>query len=156
MTVNISAPSELFEDNLAEKDWFFLVYQKLTEDLNTKTYTDFTPTLTASGAMTITSPVINYARYAIIGTTVFIEVGATFTTGGTPDLSVIFDLPYEAEKASVLSGCVVDGGNELSGFAVLSAASKTLNVRRYDGGNWSTGASRSFRLSGIYRTTETY
>jgi len=156
MTVKISAPIGLFEDSLLEKDWFFNVYRKLTEDLKTKTFTDFVPTLSGSGSMSISSSVINLARYAAIGELVFIELSATFTIGGTPDLSVNFDLPLTASGAVILPAVIVDGGNELSGFAILTSGSKTIDVRRYDGGNWNSGTVREIKISGQYRSTEAY
>lgn len=156
MTVNIESPLGLFEDNFREKNWFFSVYRKLTNDLKTKTFTDFTPTLSGSGSMTISSPSITVARYAAIGELIFVEVAASFTIGGTPDLSVKFDLPLAASGGCIINGCVVDGGNELSGFALLTASSATVSVRRYDGSNWNSGASREIRLSGVYRSTATY
>ena len=156
MTVIVPNPFGLFESNSREKNWFFTVYNKLTEDLKTKTFTDFTPTLSGSGSMTISSPTISVARQAAIGELVFIEVAATFTVGGTPDLSVQFELPLTASGALMMPSVVVDGGNELSGFALLESGDATVSVRRDDGSNWNAGASREIRVSGVYRSTQAY
>ena len=156
MTVRVEAPVGLFEKNLQEKDWFFSVYRKLTEDLKTKTFGSFSPTLSGSGSMSISSSSITLARYAAIGELVFVEFSASFTVGGTPDLSVQFDLPLDASGAIMLPAVVKDGGNELGGFALATASSKTISIRRYDGSNWNAGSNREIRLSGYYRSTETY
>lgn len=156
MTISIEAPLGLFEESIREKDWFFQLYRKLTEDLKTKTYTSFSPTLSGSGSMSISSSNISVARYAAIGELVFMEFAADFTVGGTPDLSVNFDLPLKPNGSVMLPAVIVDGGNELSGFAVLTADSATIDIRRYDGVNWSSGASREIRIAGQYRSTQTY
>lgn len=156
MTVRIEAPMGLFQDDQQEQDWFFSIYRKLTDDLRTKTFTNFSPTLSASGSMTVSNSNILFARYAAIGELVFIEFNATFTIGGTPDLSINFDLPLKSNGDFFLPAVVKDGGNELSGMALTSADSKTLRTRRYDASNWNTGGNREIRISGYYRTTETY
>lgn len=156
MTVKVEAPIGLFEENLQDKDWFFSVYRKLTQDLKTKTFGNFSPTLSGSGSMSISSSSITLARYAAIGELVFVEFAASFTVGGTPDLSVQFELPLDATGPIMLPAVVKDGGNELSGFALATASSKIISVRRYDGTNWNAGSGREIKLSGYYRSTEIY
>ena len=156
MTVVIESPINLFTNNLREKDWFFSIYRKLTQDLKTKTATTFSPTLSGSGSMTISSPSIATSKYYAIGELVFIEFRATFTIGGTPDLSVQFDLPFNALVSGSMSCVVIDTSAAISGFALLSSGSKTVSVRRYDGANWGSGAGREIRISGHYSTSDRY
>ena len=156
MTVRVEAPLGLFEDDVHEKDWFFSVYRKLVEDLKTKTFTSFTPSITGSGSMSISGSTITFARYAAIGELIFLDIAASFTVGGTPDLSINLDMPLTASSSSMIPCVIKDGGNELSGFCILTSGSKTIDIRRYDGSNWNAGSGREIRISGHYRSTEVY
>lgn len=122
---------------------------QLNQDAVSLTWTSWTPTITASGAMTIGSTVITYAKYCRMGSMVFIKARATFTTGGTANTDVIFTLPVNISTDGEVLAAAVSDPSGLAGFAQRNS-STTIYVRRYDSANWSLGASRGFFVNGFY------
>ena len=110
---------------------------------------DWTPTLSASGSMSVTSVVITRARYAIIGKVVKFMVRADFTTGGTASNSLYFTLPVSSITNNNSHGCMVGDQGAFAGFT-FHLNTSTIGVRRYDSANWSLGASRYIQVSGSY------
>lgn len=155
MTVNLPSPMGLFSGNEAQQNWLYLIYRKLTEDLKTKTFTTFTPTLTGNGSMTVYSQVTTIAHYMVIGGLVYIELNVTFTIGKTPNTDIQFSVPL----APTYSGgvpCVITDSSKILGFLSYTASSTSVSVKRHDSGNWSAGSSRNISLSFIYSTTTSY
>jgi hypothetical protein len=113
---------------------------------------NYTPTVTGSGSMTISSLVINEARFAIQGRTVNVTARATFTLGGTASSTVSLTLPVESLIANVPGGGGVAGdGTNVTARLIISAGSPdTIGVARYDGANWSLGTARNARFTILY------
>lgn len=113
-------------------------------------WSDWTPTFTASGSMTITSVVINVARYRQIGKTIHFIIDAGYTLGGTTSNSVYFTLPsacnlvanYQPVGAGFLDG--------VTAWAQMNNTTTSVITRRYDGGNLSLGAGKVSRYFGFY------
>ena len=92
-------------------------------------WTTYTPVLTPSTG-SITSYVINAARYALIGKTVHLHINSTITNNGTGSGQLNYTLPITA-KDKDYTGNGLDGnnGNALSVF--LSSAT-SVRVTKYD------------------------
>jgi len=60
---------------------------------STLNWTSWTPTLTATGSMTITTQVIERCKFIQIGKLFKVKVGFTYTLGGTASNAIILPLP---------------------------------------------------------------
>jgi len=99
-------------------------------------WTNYTPTVTASGSMTITDLVVDTARYTLIGNSMGLEISISFTTGGTASNQVDITFPFSiitATYRSFYSG--VKQPNFSPGWVYAPGAS-SFGVRRYDGANY--------------------
>jgi hypothetical protein len=116
-----------------------------------KGWTDWTPTVTASGSMTISSLSITRAKYQVHGSVLHFVIGMTFTTGGTASTDVIFTLPggYTMSTSQGQGyGHFVDG----STTDVLRSnyqSSTSIWVKKRDGSNWGLGTSRAIYITGF-------
>lgn len=115
---------------------------------------NYTPTVTASGSMTIASLVINNASFSIKGKTVFLNVRATFTLGGTASTQVSVTLPVEAASIAGWSyglGSFYDASSSVSGWAYIAASTPDyIGIKKYDGSNMSLGAGRMVTTQMFY------
>lgn len=113
---------------------------------------NYSPTASGSGSMTISSLVINYAKYKRVGNLIYWIVSISFTTGGTASLSVFVSSPTTMDSASYEtgSGTFVDTGNAMGAFA-YAANTTTFTCRKYDASNWGLGSGRLLNLSGFYK-----
>lgn len=110
------------------------------------------PTLSANNSMTFSATTANTARYVKIDKTVNLFLYATGTVGGTPSTALTFTLPLRPRGGQLpnFSAIAIDNGSEVCGFARTSAAqSDIINVKRYDGANYTAG-SGGFFVSGTY------
>jgi len=117
------------------------------------TFSNWVPTLTASGSMTVASEAIDHARYVQLGKLIIFTIEANFTLGGTPSTDVNFTLPVTAASRQMnMSASVIDGGISIGGFAFTGSGLgfTAAVVRRYDTANWSTGTLRYIRVAGTY------
>ena len=153
MTVKIPPPLNLFSENKSKQDWFFLVYSKLTDDLNTKTATSYTPEITKPNS-NIISNISNNSSYIAINEVIHIFTKITFNLD--EDLSSInLSLPFNASNDCVLTGTFIDSAEVLC-FAKTEGDSNKLNVRKYNGGDLLNGTNRSVTISGFFRTKQSY
>lgn len=130
----------------------FWEYDEFIARNNSTKWTKWTPTVTASGSMTIPSLSVDYAEYKIVGDTLYFQVRCTFTTGGTASNSVNFTLPKPTKTSgnNVGGGCHVLDSNTLGGLWVTSSTT-TVVVRKYDNSNWGLGTGRQIRVQGFYK-----
>lgn len=154
MTRNLPALPRMFEDESLQ-NYMYLIYLLLTTDLKTKSFTDFTTTISAAGSMTVSSASISTKRVSIIGGLVYVEFSGTFTLGGTASNYVQFDLPYISTKDAVLNALITDS-SQILGVATISSGSSTAKIYRYDGGNWSLGTLRAIKITGNYSTNDLF
>ena len=112
----------------------------------------WTPTFTASGSMTFTS--VSYrAQYKQIGTTVYFEIYADGTTGGTASDAILFTPPVTpaASPGAYGGGCFTYPGSGASGIAgAYQYRGTQFWVTRYDDVNWPLGAGMQFAVNGVY------
>lgn len=112
----------------------------------------WTPTITASGSMTISAPVVVEASYST-GNSPFVHftLHLTFTTGGTASNIVIVTLPTSAiaQSSSFAIPCFLDGIGNPSGWQVISG--NKINVFFTSLANLSLGAGHIINIDGKYR-----
>lgn len=122
--------------------------------------TDWTPTVGAGVAMTVSSVTINEAKYAMISDElVFVSVYITFTVGGTLAAGdyVSISLP---EASTALTdgqgfGAMVNpgvGGGPYAGFGYVNSTSDVFYIFNNDSGAWVSGTGRTIRFATVYRT----
>ncbi len=112
----------------------------------------WTPTVTGSGSMTISSVVVQEARYRKRGKNMTIWVDLVFTTGGTASTLVYFTKPVNSSGTgsvqNVQTAFVSDAGN-LWGYVITepSAGNNLFAVAsNTSGANYTLGANRQIRL----------
>jgi hypothetical protein len=115
---------------------------------------NYTPTTTAQPQLTISSVVIDYAKFSIRGHTVYVNLSSTFTLGGSGNPNVYITLPVEANNtcrwcASGFSNGKTTYAASACGFT-NAGTPDYLTIRNYDAGNWGTGAGKYFRVTAIY------
>jgi hypothetical protein len=110
----------------------------------------WTPTLGGGAAQTYTSTSIAYSKFVRSGKLVYFTCAASGTVGGVVDPRLTFTLPVTAVDTNyTFAGSAVDGAGIIGALGVASSTT-TVDVYRYDGANWSAGASRSFKVAGWY------
>ena len=108
---------------------------------------NYTPTLSASGSMTVSSPSITLAAFSVKGQTVFLSIRASFTLGGSVSNTVYATLPISTTAnfgdcgASLFTASLSEVG-----FASMTALAGNVGIRRYDSGSWTTGASKQISV----------
>lgn len=113
-------------------------------------WTDWTPTTSASGAMTFTGVTIHFAKYRIHNKEMSIIAKISGTTGGTASDGIRFTLPYPpAIDDQFIPARYLDGGNLTVGQGVVSTTSSWIEVNRNAGGNYGLGADRRIYVTGI-------
>jgi hypothetical protein len=115
-------------------------------------WTDWTPTVTATGSMTISSLSWARKRWMRIGPLIYFEVNFSFTTGGTASTGVYITFHSELAALDDFVTAPVgyqDGGGTVVGVA-QSYSSTAMLVRKYDGSNWGLGTNRRIRCAGFY------
>jgi len=127
-----------------------LIEGVLGSSSNDATLSTWTPSYSASGAMTFTSVVTNYAKYMYHGKLVWFSIRATGTTGGTASTDIYFTLPVTAAASNTIAfaGMALDTGS--IGCAAYQQSTTLGAVRKYDATNWGLGASRVIVAQGFY------
>lgn len=118
-------------------------------------YTDWTPTMSASGSMTVSGVTVSLAQYFTIGSTVFFDVTLLFTLGGSAAPLVFFTLPLEGVPGNVQSAFpanVADNSGSVPGsfWRVYDADGTKALVALNGVVNWTLGAGASINIQGRY------
>lgn len=104
---------------------------------------DYTPTYTPDGTMTYGTVTTDYARYKISADRLQVNVRATGTIGGTPSTFITVTSPFSAGNSSYWLGSARSDSNGAEvGFLSDSGSASSFRVNRYNGSNWTAGASR--------------
>jgi len=115
----------------------------------------YTSVPTPSGSMTF-GTLTTVATYTIINSLVNVLIDITGTIGGSVGTTITCTLPIDMNTAAGRSagyGYVADGTSVLAYvFPSTGSSPNAYGVRRYDGGNYSTGTDRGVRVSGFYKT----
>ena len=118
-------------------------------DIYTTAWTSWTPTITASGSMTISSTSINLARYYVLGKTLFFQIDVSFTTGGTASTGVYISLPVNSKYNSVnTSAYILDSGARSLGH--VTTGGNVLETFKVDISNWGLSSGQVLRATGFY------
>lgn len=114
---------------------------------------DWSPTYSASGAMTFTGVATAFAQYKVMGDTIDYQVRGTGTTGGVASTAIQVSTPTATMNIganTVQYALIVDTTTELS-QALIIVASSLLSFQKNAGGAWGLGANRTVIGSGRYR-----
>jgi len=114
----------------------------------------FTPSMRASGSMTVTSPSFTLKRFILSGESVTNLMTVSFTNGGTAGVANYYTLPFVIEPASVTASNghaahVVNNTTQTVGVARPSS-SVEIETYIYTGGNWSLTANQTIHDSATY------
>jgi hypothetical protein len=107
---------------------------------------NYSPTVTGSGSMTITSLSINNATYQINGQLVSVQADLSFTTGGTASSAVRISLPIPAVLAGGrIIGVTqyVGGGSNAPNYtcSIINSTPTLAIIERDTGANFTLGSS---------------
>ena len=119
-------------------------------------WTDWTPTVTASGSMTIASLSVQSARYSVIGRICFINYWVQFTTGGTADTTVYITAPSGLTIKDVYTNFttnIVNGGDLIPGLGYRGSSTQFAGLIA-SAGNWGLGTLRSVLMTGFYEIAQ--
>lgn len=156
--LNNSDDTALGASEIISGNTYTAVYESSTnawllQSVSTPTWTNWTPTLSAAGAMTYTSTTITKARYYRVGKLVFYAISITGTVGGTPNTYLSFTLPIATVSGyqNPAGIFVVDGGatpNTVSGWNNYGSTTR-VDVYRYDKASYTAGVA-GYHLNGFY------
>jgi hypothetical protein len=110
---------------------------------------NWTPSYSANGSMTWTSVSTTRSVFYLVKTTVFIEIYALGTTGGTVSTQLIFSLPIAPTTTNTqrTTGSVVD----TAGFVGQLLIGTNCLCIKYDSTNYTLGANRGVIAVFSYR-----
>lgn len=121
--------------------------------LASEPWISWTPVYSASAPMTWQGVSTGYARYTKIGKTVIFQLKAGGVTGGTPSALLMASLPFKPSVIYCLnaSATAIDGtGIFYPGIAYIDRTTNNVVVMKGNGTNWTLGADREIRVSGMY------
>jgi hypothetical protein len=118
------------------------------------TEASWSPTLTGSGSMTVTSQTIHEARYQKIGDYIFFNICAVGTIGGTPDTTI--NIPHPVAGTAHDTNCTFpaianDGDGTNLNSPIWRYSGSNISVFKQDVSNWTAGASFKCNVIGHYR-----
>lgn len=102
-------------------------------------WSSYTPTLSQSGSLTLSSTSILVARYLRIGKIVNVQIGFSGTLGGTASTDLRFTLPFTSVNAGGTKwahALINNGGTFLAGHIQIPANSAYAACRMGDVGNF--------------------
>lgn len=113
----------------------------------------WTPTVTASGSMTISSLSVKLAAYLQVGPITLFNVWVQATLGGTASTSVNVSLPTALVGAQNICAAELFSGSWQLGFGtVVGGAPNTIELELTSLGNFTLGSFVA-EMSGFYRST---
>lgn len=114
----------------------------------------WTPTITASGSMTVSSVTVQGAIYLRVGPIVYFTLEATFTLGGTASTTVYISPPITIDNTAGLTTTFIayqyNGSTWSAAFGYCSSANVNFQVTPNGGGNWALG-SAGVAINGQFR-----
>jgi len=114
-------------------------------------WTSWSPTLAASGSMTFTSTVVNYAKYVTFGKVLIFQCSVTGTTGGSAARYLSFTPPATLAQGSAIltGGGYVNDNSQSPGAVVFGQTTSLIYVGRADFANYTLAGSEGFSVFGI-------
>ena len=113
---------------------------------------NWSPTVGATGSMTVSSLILDLAKFHFNGREVVLSLHISFGLWTTASNTVTVTLPVNSPYAyGCVAASVVDTGPSITGLAFLpAAANSTLSVRKYDSSNFTLGDGKQIVLGGSY------
>jgi len=129
-------------------------YSEATSPVGFPGWFNWTPTLSASGAMTYTSTTVYISKFRIEGRAATIQLGFTGTTGGTLSNAIYATLPVNlattpSNDALLIPAHILNAGTRVNGIADFEVAGK-IQFRQEALGNFSAGINSRGYFSGTY------
>lgn len=117
--------------------------------------TTWSPTLTASGSMTISSQSNQHFRFKRMDRLVWVSAYATFTTGGTASTDVLVPVPSGLTPVGndVLEARIVSDGSTVTDGTAIAQSAGTILVRKRDSTNWTLTSGNMIQINGLYYCT---
>jgi hypothetical protein len=119
-------------------------------------YASWTPTITASGSMTVSSPTIVYATFIRFGPFVHLAGYVSCVLGGTASNTVSITLPVNAASVGgtqAITGFFSSGANNFAaGYAGIGNGASTLFIQPNNNANFAL-ATTFFQFSALYRVS---
>lgn len=115
-------------------------------------WASYTPTMTASGSMTLSSIVYNDAQYLRVGPLVFFKLNVTFNTGGTADVQLTFSLPvpFVGGMSTATAQLHTPTAPWTPAWCSVDAASN-MRLKQAGEGAFPLGTGLSCMIEGFYR-----
>lgn len=111
----------------------------------------WSPTIAGQGSMSVSSVVINLARFKVIGKTVMFQISANLTTGGSATNTIQFSLPVTAiSTTQFLPSLALDSGSSAPAVGYIAGPNPTTGAVEKISGNFTIGAGRGIRSAGVY------
>lgn len=131
-------------------DWSVPTFTQ-TNLVNIPTYEtrwlDWLPTYTGSGSLTYTSVTTTFAKYKIVGRTLYLAFSTDGTTGGTTSTALRATVPFTTANNFPVVAQIYDGALLLG---VGTLANTYVNIQKYDNSNYGLGSSRALYAAGFY------
>lgn len=152
---NSAASNDLVAGTIHSGDLVEIFYDGATfrlSNVSLLTAASYTPTIVGSGSMVVGGLTNLIAEFNRISDLVFFSIAYSFTTTGSAAPIITLNLPSSMSGANCLSanGFVTDGGT-IKAITIVSGSSTTVDVRLYNGANYTLGAG-TIQVSGWYRT----
>ncbi len=120
-----------------------------TKSIQGMAFTDWVPTFSIYGASTVSSIVVTYARYMLIGKLLILQVKASYTVGGTINSQFMsFSTPVSVSASYFGHGVGTDGGQTVTGVADSSGFSKV--TYSFNNGTAYYAGNHTFIFAGIF------
>ena len=119
-------------------------------------WTDFTPTITASGSMTVSSVNNRQNRYRKVMGQVEFECTNDYTLGGTISTSIFISFPIaiSGHQANVGFICAADdgaGGAVAGGGRWRAESTPRIHLFKPGAANWALGAGGAHSIKGSFK-----
>lgn len=113
----------------------------------------WTPTVTASGSMTISSLSVNQAQYKRVGPFVHFHVSCTFTLGGTASTTINLSVGVAGTAHNANCAFVCSADQNGTGVSLPRWRYDGTNIIVFQAGNvnWTLGANAAVNINGHYR-----
>lgn len=118
----------------------------------TDVWTTWSPTLSATGSMTLSSIVTDRAQYIRRGAFCVLRLQANFTTGGTASNGIKFTLPVNSADDEYSAGGWVVDASKVAGYVTFNVSTTTAAMYKYDASNFALAAGKYINCTMIYRT----
>lgn len=125
--------------------------QFLQVDPQFNAYADWTPTFTASGALTVTVGARTQQHYAALYDLITIDLQTEITLGGSADLNIYATLPTLNPELGGSLSAFLEIGSTLYPLVATVSSGPLLRLRRADNTNFPNSGTGVITVTGSYR-----